>query len=355
VIRLVTAAGAIATIIGFAVAPTQAAFSYLTAWAFAMSIALGALIFAMMTQAIAARWSVVYEPLSGALIRTFPALAVLFVPVALCAPRLYAWVDPSRSLDAEALAKLAHKAPYLDLAFWIVRTVVYFTLWIAIGELLVRRPRRALAAAGLPAVGLALTFGAFDWLMSLTPLWDSSIYGLLYFSGSFVGALSTIAVVARRRPVTGDHSGALGRLLFAFLVFWGYMELAQGLIIWIANKPEEVPWYVARGAGAWGGVFAVLIVGHFAIPFFALLSRSLKRRPSWLAIAGGWLLVMHYLDIYWLVMPVRHPTFAPHWLDLAAPCAVLGAVALVAITRRPAAVAAEDPRLGEALAYEATS
>lgn len=373
------AIGAIATAIGFAVDPAQAAFSYLTAWAFALSLAVGALVFLMMGHAIEARWTIVLQRFTEAVSGSLPVLAVLFVPIALAADRLYPWADlagQAGALDAESLDKLAHKAPYLNLPFWVIRTVIYFALWIAIDQLLVRWAARAgrdpgarvrvrgLSAAGLPAVGLTLTFAAFDWLMSLTPLWYSTIFGLLYFSGGFVAALGLIAVIARaarRVPavaasVHASHTGALGRLMFAFLVFWAYMEFSQGIIIWIADKPDEVPWYIARGAQAWGGVFAVLVIGHFALPFFALLSRPLKRRPTLLALAGGWLVVMHYIDMTWLVMPVLHATIAIHWLDLAAPCAVLGLATAVAAARPRArsALVTDDPRLPAAVEYEGT-
>lgn len=368
--------GAVATAIGFAVEPTQAAFSYLTAWAFALSIAIGALVFLMMGHAIDANWTIVFQRFTEAVAGTLPVLAVLFVPVALTSGWLYPWIDPPAALGPEALAKLAHKAPYLNLGFWGIRAAVFLGLWIALAELLARwgaraardpgvlARARAVSAVGLPAVGLTLTFAAFDWLMSLTPVWYSTIFGLLYWSGGFVAALSLIAVIARgarRVPVVaasihGSQTGALGRLMFAFLVFWGYMEFAQGLIIWIANKPDEVPWYVARGARAWGGVFALLIVAHFAVPFFALLNKPLKRRPTLLAIAGGWLVIMHYIDVYWLVMPVLHGSVAIHWLDFAAPCAVLGLAIAAAAARAGArsAIADDHPRFAAAVTYEGT-
>jgi hypothetical protein len=371
--------GAVAMVIGFATAPTQAAFSYLTAWSFALSIAVGALIFQMIGHAVDARWTIVFRPFTEMIAGSLPVLAALFVPIAVSAGALYPWAAPAGALagfDAEALARLAHKAPYLNVTFWVIRAAACFALWIAIDELLVRwgtrfgrDPRaitraRALSAAGLPAIGLTLTFAAFDWLMSLTPLWYSTIFGLLYFAGGFVAALSLVAVIARgarRVPevaasIHTGHAGALGRLVFTFLVFWAYLEFAQGLITWIANKPDEVPWYVARGAGAWGGVFAVLVIGHFAAPFFVLLPRSVKRRPTLLAVVGGWLVAMHYVDIAWLVMPVLHGTPQLHWLDLAAPCAVLGLTTAVTAARRRArrAVATEDPRLAAAIAYEGT-
>jgi hypothetical protein len=370
------AAGAVATAIGFALDPTQAAFSYLTAWAFALSIAFGALVFLMMGHAIDASWTIVFQRFTEAVAASLPALAVLFAPIALAARWLYPWIAPPATLDPESLQRLAHQAPYLNLGFWLGRAAGFLALWIAIGELLARWGRRAardprclgraraVSAALLPAVGLTVTFAAFDWLMSLTPLWYSTIFGLLYWSGGFVGALSLIAVIARgarRAPavaasIRGSQTGALGRMMLAFLIFWGYMEFSQGLIIWIANKPDAVPWYIARGAGGWGGVFAVLVVCHFALPLFALLNKPLKRRPTLLAIAGAWLVAMHYVDVYWLVMPVLHGTLAIHWLDLAAPCAVLGLApaAAAARARRRPAVADDHPRFAAAVTYEGT-
>ena len=243
-------------------------------------------------------------------------------------------------------------------------------MWIVVGELLARWSARvqvarlrALSSAGFPAIALTFTFAMFDWVMSLTPLWYSTIFGLLCFSGGFVAALALVAVIARAArgvpvvaaTVRASHTGALGRLIFAFLAFWAYMEFSQGLIIWIANKPNEVPWYVVRGAGQWDAVFWLLVVGHLALPFFLLLSRARKRAPTALALIGGWLILMHYVDVYWLVMPPLHASLSLHWLDLAAPCAVLGLATAVttARARTRIAVAVDDPRLADAVAYQA--
>jgi hypothetical protein len=305
--------GAVATAIGFSIASQQAAFAYLVAWAFAMSIVLGALCLLAVGHASGAKWSQLHQPRLEQIVRTLPVLAVLFVPIALSVHHLYAWTDLAR-FHGDDLAKLEHKSRYLNVPFWCVRAAIALAVWVAIGELLVRTKNRALAAAALPILALTLTFAAFDWLMSLTPLWYSTIYGLIYFGGGFVAALALLAI----RQADRD----LGRLMFAFLVFWAYLELAQGLIIWLANKPDEVPWYVARGAGGWGGVFALLAIGGFVVPFFALISHFVKGMPRVLAAIGVWLLAMHFVDVF--VMPVLHAEPSPHWLDLAAPCGICG-------------------------------
>src|SRR5262249_52408158 len=144
----------------------------------------------------------------------------------------------------------------------------------------------------------------------------------------FVAAISLLVIVASRVGVPGirpTHFYAMGRLMLAFIIFWTYISYAQGFIIWIGNKPEEVTWYLTRTHGSWAGVAILLFVAHFAIPFGILLMRVIKYRPRGLAVMAGWILFAHLVDIYWIVMPALHTEgFAPHWLDFAALLAVVG-------------------------------
>ena len=339
--------GGVAVAIGFALDPAQAAFAYLTAWAFAMSIALGALIFLMIGHAMGARWTALYQRSAEMIVGTLPVLAVLFVPIAVWAPSLYPWLHaPPHGVEVAACA--AHRAAWLNQPFWTVRAAIYLVFWVIVGERMRRRPSAAVACGLFLPLGLTLTFAAFDWLMSLEPDWVSTVYGLIYFAGGFVAALAAIAVI-RRAPQA--PTGALSRLTFGFLIFWAYVQFAQGFIIWIANKPDEVPWYVTRGNGGWGALLVALALGGFVVPFFALLPRDLSRDARWVGAVGAWLVVMHYLDIYWLVMPALHAAPSLHWLDLAAPCAVLGLATTGAIARRPAELAIDDPRVIAANTY----
>jgi hypothetical protein len=301
--------GAIAVAIGFSVAPAQAGFAYLTAWAFAMSIALGALIFAMIGHAMGARWTVAFQRRAESIIGALPVLAILFVPIAVFAPSIYPWLDPRTPAQL-------HRAAWLSLPFWTARAALYLAFWVIAGELMRRRPSAAIASALFVPLGLTLTFAAFDWLMSLEPDWISTVYGLIYFAGGFVGALAVIAATSRARPAA---TGALARLIHGFLIFWVYVEFAQGFI--------------------------------FVLPFFALLGRAPSRSSRFVAGVGIWLVALHYVDVYWLVMPVLHTAPALHWLDLAAPCAVLGLATLTAIVRAPAPFAADDPRVIAANTY----
>ncbi len=179
--------------------------------------------------------------------------------------------------------------------------------------------------------------------------WHSSIFGIYLFAGGFVGALGLISLLAhatRRSGLVGDgitrnHFHALGRLLFAFTIFWAYIAFFQAMLIRIANLPEEVRFY--------------LPLGHFVLPFLLLLPRSVKLRPAWVAAVGAWIVFFHFLDVYWLVLPVVPGRGAlPSWLDVAALTGLVGVCVAFAAWRlrgRPL-IPVDDPLLDESIRYE---
>ena len=167
-----------------------------------------------------------------------------------------------------------------------------------------------------------ITFAGFDWLMSLNPIWFSTIFGVYYFAGSFwstIAILIIVVSVSRGRDSFADHVNVehlhnLGKLLFAFTCFWGYIGFSQMMLIWIANLPEEVPFYTVRMRGEWAAVGIALIIGHFFVPFALLLSRDIKRSPLRLSMVAAWALLMNLLDVFWLVMPTLDANeVTPHW------------------------------------------
>jgi len=362
--------------------PRQAAFSYLTAYAYVLSFALGALLFLMIQHTIAATWSIVLHRTAEAVAATLPLLTLLFVPVLLAWPWLFPWQGDAAGPTAGPTARLpAELRPgYLALPFAALRAAACFAVWNAAALLLHRwslrqqtggdpaalaHRQRVLSAAGLPLVAFTVTLASFDWLMSLTPGWASTIFGVYYFAGAMVGILALIAVAAPRLEregylagiITVSHYHALGKLLFTFLLFWAYIAFAQLLLIWIADLPREATWFVARTAGSWAAVSGLIVVGHFLLPFFALLSRELKRRPAALAAVGAWLLVMHFVDVYWIVLPVPHPAGTrPHWLDAAAVVGIAGAAAAFGLWRARGAsiVASGDPTYRRSLEFFTT-
>jgi hypothetical protein len=345
--------------------------SYLVAWLFATSIALGGLFFVLLHHATRAGWSAVLRRLAEHLAATMPLLALLFVPVALGLERLYPWARPEAAADP----LLAAKSAWLEPGFFLARAAVVLGAWSLLawwfrrrslaqdstGDPAISRRLKALAAPALIVFALTLTVGAFDWIMSLEPHWYSTIFGVYFFAGSVVAVFATLILLAlAARPalgevVTAEHFHDLGKLLFAFVVFWAYIAFSQFMLIWYGNLPEETLWYAHRTGPGWEGATVALAAGHFVLPFFFLLSRAVKRRAPTLVAGAVWMLAMHYLDLYWLVMPSLDPAgLRPHALDAATLVAVVGfgAGAFGLLMRRRALVPVRDPRLPESLSFE---
>ena len=374
-----TALGAVVLLAGAIADPRRAAVAYLTAYMAVLAVVLGMLAMVMIAHLTNATWFVVLRRQAEQVVATLPILAVLFIPLILWLRLLYPWATDHSLLPYAVRAAIDAKRAYLNLPFFFIRAGIYWVTWLVLGELLRRtslrqdlgddvdgttRRLRMTSAAGLPLFALTSTFAAFDWMMSLTPTWYSTIYGVDYFAGAMVGALALLAFLiahGKRRGVLPEQIGVkqmrqLANLLLTFLLFWVYIGYSQFIVIWSGEVPAEVTWYVARTRGVWDGLAGVLLVGHFAIPFALLLLRAVKRSVNVLAWLGLWLLVMHYLDLYWTVIPgTIHRSFALVWIDLAALAFIVGAVICSWAVRRAGEpmLATGDPRLAESLAYVA--
>jgi hypothetical protein len=221
--------------------------------------------------------------------------------------------------------------------------------------------QRRLGAGALPLVALSITFASFDWLMSLDPVYASTIWGLYYWAGSFIAALSILILAVRfgrERNVYGtavsiEHLHSLGMFLFAFTCFWAYMAYSQGMLNWVANLPHETRFYLRRGADGWRPIGVALIVFHFIVPFFGLIGRQIKRRPALLSLAAVYMLLMHAVDLYWVVLPNLGRGPMPHWTIFTSFIGIGGAFLAFAVFRqrgRPV-IPLGDPYLEQSLRY----
>src|SRR5262245_54331629 len=366
--------GAVACVILGAANPKQFFFSWLVSFMFFLSLTLGALFFKLIQYAAQGGWGIVLRRIGETVFAMLPVMAALFLPVLLGLRDLYSWTVPGA---AEHDALLRWKAPYLNVPFFLIRAPLFFGLWSFIALLYYRGSRRQdvtgdpgvsarlrrLAGPAIIILALTQTFASVDWIMSLTPHWYSTIFGVYFFAGSFVGfiaLLSVVAVAIRRAGlldtvISAEHLHDIGKLLFAFTAFWAYIAFSQFFLIWYANLPEETSWYKTRVEGSWLTVTLLLMAGHFVAPFFYLMGRAVKRKGATLAVGGAWLLAMHFVDLYWQVMPTLHPEgFRPAALDVAAFLVIGGCFVAAAgwLMRRQALVPLRDPRLAESLAFE---
>ena len=295
--------------------------SYLVGWTYWMGLALGALLLVALTDVTGGTWLLPLRRNVQRLSLALPPLGLLFVPVLCALPHVYSWAQPEGMQTHAVLVKAA----WLNTSAFVSRSIVYLGVWGALAELSWRATRCAsrLSAATLPVVGLTATFAFFDWFMALTPEWHSSIYGVYMLAGGFVAALAATTCIATYLARDAAHGievrqfYALGRMLLAFVMFWAYIAFSQLIVVSMADLPEELPWYTVRFAAGWGNLAWLLGLAHFAVPFACLLSWQLKQRGLWITLIAALLLLAHYLDVFWLLMPaLQRDSAIPQWYDL---------------------------------------
>lgn len=310
--------------------------SYLVAFVFWCTVSLGGLFFVMIHYLTNATWSVVLRRLGENIMMLLPVMAVFAIPMLFGLGDLYHW---SHADIVHADPLLEGKSAYLNIPFFIIRMVAYFAIWILLARYLYKLSlkqdvehndsllRKAVKASapGMILFALTITFFSFDLLMSLDSHWYSTIYGAYVFAGSFLSFLCfiTLYIITLRKKgiladtITLEHFRDLGKLIFAFLIFWGYMAFSQYLLIWYGNIPEETVWFLHRWDGNWKIISLVLVFGHFVIPFFVLFPMEIKKNMPVMMVMSTWILIMHWIDIYWLVMPTLHPHgIYFSWMDL---------------------------------------
>lgn len=364
--------GVVLSLVGFFVDSTQFYHSYLVSWLMCVGVALGCLAVLMLNHLTGGGWGVLIRRVLESSASTLPLLTLLFIPIVLGMQEIYIWAQP----DVVAADELIQaKVKWLNPMGFALRGFGYLLIWTLLAWLLTRastkqditndpalyRRMRVVSAPGLAIYCLVATFASVDWLMSLDPHWYSSLFGVYFVGGQGVAAFAFIIPVAlylsKREPMSGAltqrHFHDYGKLLLAFVMLWSYFALSQLLIIWSANLPEEVTWYLERSTGGWQYIFLTLAVFHFAVPFALLLSRDLKRDASKLAIVALWLLLMRWLDLYWLAAPTfHHGGLHFHWLDLTT-LVGLGGIWFAVFTRNLAKrpiIPINEPFLEEALA-----
>lgn len=299
--------------------PDRAIFSYLFAYVSVLAIALGCMVFVLIQHVTRAGWSVNVRRVAEVGMVTMPLFLLLFIPIALKMSVLFPWLHISPDDHI-----LTAKAPYLNGTFFLIRSFAYLILWVGLGFFFYRKSvgqdgganpsfTRAMWGFSAPAVliyALTVTFASFDWLMSLQPHWYSTIFGVYFFAGAFLSGLAfmTLFIMALQRAgmlkeVTQEHFHDLGKLLFGFTVFWAYIAFSQFMLIWYANIPEEVEFFLHRLHHGWEGISWWMPITHFFLPFFFLMSRHVKKVRPALAFACIYILVMQFVNIFWLVMP----------------------------------------------------
>jgi len=324
------AVGAILTAAGFFTSG-HGYLSYLVGYMGVLGICLCALFFTMIQHITRAGWSVSVRRLAENVAGTLPFMLLLFIPIIVSFGGdhgIYShWTDKWNltASDPGYDGVIAGKSSYLNPTFFFIRVGIYFAIWIGLatffrrnsikqdetGDPAISMKLSRVAAPGLLLFALSITFAAFDWIMSIDPHWFSTIFGITYFAGGFMSFLAFTILMCKwlnkkgyyKEAVNTEHYHDLGKLMFSFMVFWTYTNFSQYMLIWYANLPEETGWFSHRAIHGWGAVGTILIIGHFLFPFVFLLSRNVKRSGTLLPIGAILLLLVHCMDMQFLILP----------------------------------------------------
>jgi hypothetical protein len=348
--------------------------SYLMGYLLVLGLALGSLGLLMLQHLTSGQWGIIIRrPLESAT-RTLPLLAILFLPIIFGMKYLYgAWLDPERVRE-EPLS--AMQQGYLTAHWFYIRAIIYFVVWIGLmlifnrwsreqdvnqADRALRRRFKMLAGPGIILYVFVVTFAVIDWVMSISPHWASTIYGFVFVAGQVISALSlmiaVVVLLSRTEPMAGliqkRHIHDLGKLLLTFVMLFAYFDFSQLLIIWSGNQPEEITFYRSRLYGEWGAVAVIVLVFHFFVPFFLLLSRDLKRNYRLLPKVALWMIFIRLVDLFWMTRPEFTARAIPSWIDFVVPIALIGLwLAFFAFNlQKLPLLPLGDPKLAEAIAH----
>jgi hypothetical protein len=328
--------------------PTEFYRGYLLGFMAWLGVSLGSMAILMIRHLTGGGWGMVIRRILGAAMRTLPLLAVLFIPVILGMHQLYIWAQPLDQIAdkhlREHLASISKT--YLTPGGFIYRAIFYFAIWNLLSFLLSHwskqtdhvgapdntRRFKAVAGPGLILYGFTISFAAIDWVMSLDPSWISTIFGLIILIGEVLSAMCFAVVVERilfnYKPMSEmlkpDFVHDHGKWMLTFVMVWAYFSFSQWLIIWAGNLPAEITFYLKRLSGGWGSIGLILALFHFAVPFALLLSRPFKRNIRKLVWLAVWLILMRWVDLFWIIEPNFSKTLTVTLADIVVPIAIGG-------------------------------
>jgi len=308
--------------VGFLQSPERAWLNLLLVSYYLLSLGLGALVFVALQYVTSAGWSVGLRRVPEAMAAVIPVAALGLAVVFVARPSLYPWAGaPTGEIDPGS--ELRHT--WFNRPFFLARAAVYLISWMALGFALVRTSRRQdqdgdpartrtnVRLSALFLVVFAFTFwlASQDWLMSLEYDWSSTIFAVYQFGGLFLGGLAAVTLLSVglrwlgpfRNVLVGEHVNDLGKLLFGFSGFWGYLWFSQSMLIWYVNNPEEAVWYTRRLEGGWMPLFYLNVLLNWVIPLAILLPRAARQRVGVLAAVSVLILAGRWLDLYLQILP----------------------------------------------------
>ena len=381
--------------------------TYLTSFALALSIGLGSLGLILLHSIMRGGWITVVRRIFEGFLKVLPFCFILFIPIFFFLNDIYAWtvhktpakneitqtqksekiyhngrIKVTEKIDAKWAKHLDHvlhsKEPYLNVPFFIIRALLFFGIWAFLAHFFFKHSTQQdrvadnihtkkmskFSAVGIFLFGLSLTFASIDWYMSTDYAWFSTIYGVIYFSTSIITALASVILMSIflqskgfLKNVNKEHFHDLGKILYAFMIFFTYVAFSQLILIWYADLSEETYWYINRWKYGWGKVSMIMLFTSFCLPLALFMSRHVKRNKKTITIFAVWMLVASYIHLYWNILPnltYPEPTaFNFHFIDILVPIFMLTCIvgSFFINLSGQFLTAKNDPRLQESLNF----
>ncbi|MCD4736795.1 MAG: hypothetical protein K8R53_12185 [Bacteroidales bacterium] len=317
--------GAIAIAAGFLTDPDRSWANLLLNNFYFLGLAIGASFFLSLQYITQSGWSSGFKRISESMAAYIPVGAVVMLILLVGIKSLYPWVEPeAENFDEHSLHILHHKAPYLNVPFFVIRLVIILGTWTVMTRILRKFSLKEDMEDGLVYFKkselyskiyifiLALTFSlaSFDWIMTIDPTWYSTIFSLKNFVSAFFhgSAVVVLIVVLMTRYgyfsfVNNAHWHDFSKYIFILSIMWAYFWFSQYLLIWYANIPEETIYYVKRTEGAWYGLFLTNLILNWIVPFVILLSNYFAKRKAVLGLVVVFLIIGYWTDLFEQIMP----------------------------------------------------
>ncbi len=367
--------GVISGALSYIFDPARASFTYLTSFMFLVTFGIGSLFLVALEFAANSVWSVPFRRISEFFAATIPLFLILVIPLLFNLHDLFKWTNPVAVASDKVLS---FKAPYLNINFFLIRVFGIFIIWLIFYFLIIRNSRKQdsstdqkitvrnirISSFFMVVFALTVSFVGFDWIMSMSPHWFSTIFGVYFFAGATWVALAGLALAAvilnekgyLSKKLTSDHFYSLGTLMFAFTCFWAYIAFSQYMLQWYGNLPEEIVFFTHRWVGGWKILSVALVLTHFVVPFILLISRQAKTNPGRLKFVAIWILCAHFIDLYWMIMPGMRDnglTYHFSWIDFTFPLAIIGLIIVVfnAMAKKHNLIPIGDPKLKRGLDF----
>ena len=316
------AVGAAALVVAFTGDPQRAWANYLLNNVYFISLAAGAMLFLSIQRVTHSGWSAGFIRVPEAMGYFIPVSAILFLVLIGGTGSLYHWAHEGAAGHDPLLA---HKAPYLNLPFWIIRMVVYFALWTLMTWLIRRLSLREDAQGGtgffrkgehyakiyIFIVIITFSFAMIDWVMSIDAHWYSTIFAVKDFVAAFHHAsivIAFIVLILHRRGyfpfLNKHHVGDFSRYIFMLCIIWGYFWFAEFMLIWYGNIPEETAYFIPRVRGeGWRFFFFANILINWFLPFVLLMPKAMAQNSLVVKLVIPFLIIGQFIDLYLQIFP----------------------------------------------------